>query len=123
MSHSPSGIARCPHCNRSVRTYDVYYCQHSGGDGLGHPCPLSRRRIPIEGVSDTAYDSRAFLVANLASQVQDEDPAVAWEYLTVLPADELRRLLQIALAAIPLDRTVDQIWAWVNALPAAKEAM
>lgn len=117
------GIAACPYCQRTVRTFDRVYALHSTSHHNGDKCPLSRRRMPITGHRDVDYDARAFLVASLACEVQDRDIAEPWAYLGVLPPAELRRLLVIALAAVPTDKTVDQIWDWVNQLPAAKEAL
>jgi hypothetical protein len=83
---------------------------------------MSKRRIPIKGTHDDDYRARANLIARLAAEIQDQDPHEVWDYLTVMPADELQRLLQIALAAIPVDKTVSQIFAWVDNLPVSKEA-
>jgi hypothetical protein len=77
---------------------------------------------PITGLSEAAFESRAHLVANLACQLQDEDPAITFEYLTALPADELQRMLMVALAGIPTDQTIRSIFRWVVDLPAAREA-
>ena len=75
--------------------------------------------IEIEG--EEGFRLReAQVIADLANQVQDEDPAIVWEVLTSMPADELQRLLVFALAAIPTDQTVDQMFAWVRQLPVAR---
>ena len=55
-------------------------------------------------------------------QVQDSDPQIVWDYLTALPADELQRLLMFALAGVPVDRHIDDIFGWVLELPAARLA-
>jgi hypothetical protein len=83
---------------------------------------MSKLRIPITGTRDADFEGRAHLVGNLASRVQDEDPHVIWDYLTALPAVELQRLLMVALAAIPVDQTVREMFGWVCELPAAKKA-
>lgn len=74
----------------------------------------------IDGLTDRDHEKRAKVIADLANQVQDEDPAIVWEVLTSMPADELQRLLVFALAAIPTDQTVDQMFAWVRQLPVAR---
>jgi hypothetical protein len=113
------GIAPCPHCHRTVRTVGGCYEVHNIGEHT-RLCPLSLQHTVITGDSPTAYVSRARLVANLAEQVQDFDPAIVWTYLDALPVNELRRLAMIALAAIPVDQTVEQMFGWVTELPAAK---
>lgn len=118
---STRGIAPCPRCARAVATSADRYVLHSTAPGAdGRCCPLSLQHIAIDGHTPTAYVSRAHLVADLAEQVQDADPAIVWEYLTALPAAELQRLLMISLAAVPVDKTVEDIWGWVTELPAAK---
>lgn len=114
-----TGIARCPHCDRRVRTLANQYYLHNIGE-YDNVCPMSNQRIPITGTTPTDYVSRARLVTNLAAQVQDADPGVVWHYLTALPAAELQRLTMVALAAIPVDQTVEEMFAWVSALPAAR---
>ncbi|WP_268950232.1 hypothetical protein [Mycolicibacterium pulveris] len=37
-----------------------------------------------------------------------------------MPANELQRLMMVALAAIPVDRRVEDMFAWVCDLPVAK---
>lgn len=115
-----SGIARCLRCDRMVATHHNRYVNHSaelGGEAL---CRLSRQHVPIDGHRDSDYIARAHLVATLACQVQDEDPSICWDYLTVLPANEIQRLLMIALAAVPVSQTVESMFSWVTQLPAAK---
>lgn len=112
-------IALCPHCGRGVRTINNCYYLHNTGD-YDRVCPLSEQRVPITGLTPADYASRAKLVANLASQVQDADPRIVWTYLTALPGNELQRLMMVALAALPVDQTVAEMWAWVTELPAAR---
>lgn len=114
-----NSIALCPYCNRSVRTSGNYYMLHNTGT-YEEVCPLSEQRVPITGDSPSEYASRAKLVANLACQVQDEDPERVWHYLTSLPATELQRLAMVALAAVPVEQTVADMFSWVTDLPAAK---
>lgn len=126
MSRDILGISTCPFCNRAVRTAGNRYGRHSitpgkKPDDQRDTCPLTGQRVPITGDEPSAYVSRAHLVADLADQVQDQDPAIVWHYLTSLPAAEVQRLLVLALAAIPVaDRKVEDIWDWVTELPIAK---
>lgn len=115
------GIAVCPRCNRRVATASGFYVLHNEGTH-GVLCPLSKTHVPYRSDQQSPMDyvGRAHIVANLAAGVQDEDPSVAWDYLSSLPANELRRLMMLALAAIPIDQTVAEMFAWVTDLPAAK---
>lgn len=120
MSHSQKGIARCPRCDRTITTDGGRYKHHSLVEHSGETCPMTDQHTPITGTAPTDYLSRAYLVADLAEQVQDRDPAVVWDVLTATPAAELQRLLVIALAAVPIGQPVSETWGWVCDLPAAK---
>jgi hypothetical protein len=117
MSRTHSGIARCPFCDRTVSTDSGRFGRHRHGDGY---CRMTDQHVPIVGHTATDYVSRAHLVTDLAAQVQDADPSIAWDYLTALPAAELQRLTMIALAGIPVDQTVSDIFGWVTELPIAR---
>lgn len=110
----------CPRCNRTVTITKHRYANHSTAPGNGNLCHMSLQRIPTSATDPDSYEARADLIADLAEQVQDADPAVVWDYLNALPTDELPRLLMVALAGIPVDRHVDDIFAWVRHLPAAQ---
>lgn len=110
----------CPGCGRSVRVEDGRYRNHSVVEKSRTECFMSRQRPPVKGTRPDDYEQRAETVAYLAHQVQDEDPAVVWNVLTATPADELQRLLVLALAAIDTAQTVDEMFAWVSELPAAR---
>ncbi len=113
--------AQCPYCGRTVRTDKGRFGRHALTAGSwGNTCPLQLEYVPITGLTADAHDRRAELIGHLAWRMKDEDPAAVWRYLTVLPADELQRLLMIALAAIPVDRSMDELFAWVEALPDAR---
>lgn len=115
------GIGTCPRCGRTVRTYQGRYNTHGIEPGSPDICMMSKRRQPISGMNETAFESRAYLVTELASELQDEDPHVTWEYLTALPAVEVQRLLMVALAGIETEgRTLTEIFGWVNELPIAR---
>lgn len=119
------GIATCPYCARTVTTDGGRYAFHTitpGKKAESDRCPLARQHVPVSGRAPADYVSRAYLVADLADQIQDRDPQAVWQYLTCLPGDELQQLLMIALAAVPVGRgrPVTEIWAWVTELPVAK---
>lgn len=113
-------IVTCPRCTHTGTPRDGRFRIHNQ-PGADQPCPLSLQLLPPAGETPGAYLSRARLVADLAVQLQDADPNTVWQYLTALPGAELQRIAMLALAAIPVDRTLNEIWAWVTELPAAKE--
>lgn len=114
-------IGACPGCGRSISVNAGRYSRHNSGE-QGDICDFSQMRAPYRADQQTPTDwvGRAHIVANLAADVQDSDPAVVWQWLTALPADELQRLMMIALAAVPVEQTVAEMFAWVTELPAAE---
>jgi hypothetical protein len=113
----------CPACGRTISGDRGYYSRHGITPGSSDLCVMSGRRNPICGNSDDDYRARAALVCDLAEELQDRDPAALWDYLTVMPAAEIQRLLVIALAAVDIEgRTVDDIFGWVTRLPVAQVA-
>lgn len=113
---------RCPYCNRDITVTQARFNRHNvdGSPRNGAPCPLSRQRIPIKGLSNQDHADRAEVLTDLAFQVQDEDPRIVWDYLTCLDSVELQRLLMFSLAAMDIDKNVDQLWGWVKNLPQAR---
>lgn len=112
--------ATCPHCKRIVSTDNKRIVRHATvQDGTDY-CPMSRQHVPITGNTAADYLSRAYLIGDLAQQIQDRDVAVVWTVLENMPKPELQRMLQLALAAIPIDQTVDEMFGWVCDLPVAK---
>lgn len=113
---------RCPYCDRDITVTNARFTPHNvdGSPRNGAPCPLSRQRVPIRGVSNQDHDDRADVLTDLAFQVQDEDPRVVWDYLTCLDAAELQRLLMFSLAALDINKNVDELWGWVKRLPVAR---
>ena len=110
----------CPRCDRAISAHCGRYALHSPTpDGDDH-CSMSKQLMPVAGGKPIDYYRRATLVTDLASQIQDSDPAIVWDYLTATPADEVQRLLVIALAAINIDQPIDRIFGWVYDLPVAK---
>lgn len=113
--------AKCPYCGREVRTDNGAFVVHSiTPKKIGDTCPLAEQPVPVTGVTENDHDKRAHLIAKLAWQLRDEDPWRVRCYLTALPAAEVERLLLFALAAIPVDQTVDEMFGWVNELPDAQ---
>lgn len=115
-------MTRCPYCGREIRVSGSRFMLHNVENvpRNGTVCPTSNQRIPITGTSNTDHANRADVLADLACQVQDQDPHIVWQYLTCLPAGELQRLLMFALAALPVDRTLDEMWGWVKDLPISR---
>lgn len=112
---------KCPGCGRTLQPRESgRYARHSVTAGSGMLCPLSEMREVVTGFSHYDDERRAKVIAELAATVQDADPSVAWIYLGCLPERELRRMLMFSLAAIPVDKTVDDIWSWITELPVAQ---
>lgn len=113
---------KCPYCGRLVDFLGSKFRLHNVTPDAyrSETCPLSNQRGPITGLSFEAHEERAKLLADLAAQVQDADPSVVWQYLTCLDGAELQRLLMFALAALPIDQTVTDMWGWCAQLPVAR---
>lgn len=56
----------------------------------------------------------ATIAIDLACRLRDEDPQIVWDALTALNRRHLQELAVIALAAIPVNTTKNEIFAWVN---------
>ncbi len=118
---SKYSTVNCPYCKRSdVRAKGPTFEHHSIQRGM--PCPLSYQDVPRTGLSEDDWEARAKQIANLSWQLRDCDPQLTWAYLTAIPADELRRLMMVALAAVPIDDLgAADLFGWVEELPAAQE--
>ena len=110
----------CPRCNRHINAHGNRISLHSITPAGGDHCPMSKQAVPITGETPIDYYRRANLVCDLASQVQDEDTSIVWDYLTALTPAEMQRLLMVALAAIDVNAPMEQIYSWVLQLPAAR---
>lgn len=86
---------------------------------LTAPPPPQRPRLYSSAVSDKRVrqlEETADLALNLAAILRDEDPTLIWGTLTRLGHRRLQELAVIALAAIPVDQTRDQLLGWVSQL-------
>ena len=111
----------CPRCGtHAAIDKGAYYGLHTANRGDDHYCPMSKQRIPITGTAEKDWESRAYLVGNLAGQLRDSDPHVVWDYLTGLSALELQHMLMVALTAVDPDQTIREMYQWVWDLPVAK---
>lgn len=119
---SQKGIRTCPMCNRTLATDGGRFSRHTTQYRGDEICRMTEQYAPVLGQSATDYMSRAYMVADLAEQIQDRDTAVVWDVLTAVPAAELQRLLMLALAAVPIDKSLNEIYAWVCDLPASRKA-
>lgn len=122
MSVIELATALCPYCGRTIQVVKGQFRPHSTVQGRpGDTCPMTREHVPITGYDDESYARRADLIGHLAWRMKDEDPAQIWTYLTALPAAEMQRLLMIALAAIPTDSPISDLFDWIYRLPVARE--
>ncbi len=83
---------------------------------------MSKQPVIPTGTTDRDYERRANIITDLACQIRDYDTAIVWDYLTATPAVELQRMLMVALAAVPVDKTLRETFGWVCELPIAKVA-
>lgn len=109
--------AHCGRCDKWLSVgSDSRYPRHSAASGT---CPLSYQRAPRFGDTDQDWTHRSKVVADLAWQMRDCDPAGVRAYLEALPREELLRTAMVALAGMPVDRPREDIFAWVTELPMA----
>lgn len=110
----------CPVCRRELQPrHGKFYPPHRVAAYSGARCPLSNLRHIPESLSDNDFVTRAQVVLDMAWQIQDGDPAIVQTWLASLSAEEVRRLMVIALAGLQTGSTVDDTFAWVTELPAA----
>lgn len=67
-----------------------------------------RRQLKLERTADT--------VLNLACRIRDEDPELVYRSLENLNTRDLVEVAMIALAAIPVDNTKDELFGWTEDL-------
>ena len=82
-------------------------------------CMMSKQPIMPSGTTDNDYERRAAIITDLACQMRDCDTGIVWDYLTAAPSIELQRMMMVALAAVPTDKTLRDTFGWVCALPVA----
>ncbi|SRX93593.1 hypothetical protein MSP7336_01832 [Mycobacterium shimoidei] len=106
-----------------ISTNSGKFRRHSD-DKTFRECAWSGRSTPQSELAAEMV-STARTVLNLADVVRDEDPGFVWKYLGDLARHDvpaLRRLAFVALAAVPAGQTLEQAFAWVLDLPAARFA-
>ena len=81
---------------------------------------MSKQPVMPSGGSDSDHERRATIVTDLACQLRDYDTRIVWDYLTALSPLELQRMLMIALAAVPVDSSMQNTFRWVMDLPIAQ---
>ena len=114
-----TGVGQCPRCARHVSTNGNRWGQHGMTPGGSDYCMMSKQPIMPSGTGDHDYERRAAIVTDLACQMRDYDTGIVWDYLTAAPAVELQRMMMVALAAVPTDKTMRDTFGWVCALPVA----
>lgn len=111
---------RCPRCDQTIGTDGGMWLNHSTAPGNRQLCPMSKQHVPPAGTSEWDYEKWAYIASNLAVQVQDEDPATVWDYLTSLSGIQLQRLAMVSIAGMDITRPVSEIYGWVTQLPIAR---
>lgn len=87
------------------------------------PAPQPTRLYDASTVTDERaadLEDGADLAMRLAVVLRDEDPALVWGSLIRLDRRKLQELCVIALCAIPVQMTKEQLLGWVR--PLAREA-
>lgn len=107
----------CTVCGKQVTARNHRYARHT--HRVNEFCPMSDLPLPASGDSPEAYLHRATIVARLAGLLRDEDPRTVHTYLTTLDRGEIISLAMIAVAGIPHQQRVTEIWSWVCDLPQA----
>lgn len=85
--------------------------------------PPGRPTLPDSRVTDeraAELEDTAHLVTHLAFLLRDEDPNLTWGALCRLSRRQLQEFAVVALAAIPVEETEEDLYRWVTALPAAR---
>ena len=118
MKPKTSG-GQCPRCARHVSTNGNRWGVHGVTAGSGDYCMMTKQAVMPNGTTDHDYERRAAIITDLACQMRDSDTAIVWEFLTAAPAIELQRMMMVALAAVPTDKTLRDTFGWVCALPVA----
>ncbi|CAA0129276.1 Uncharacterised protein [Mycolicibacterium vanbaalenii] len=72
----------------------------------------AERAAEVEGLAQTAFE--------WAGMLRDEDPVVVYEALRRLTHRQLVEFAIVALAMVPSDATITEIFGWVLDLPAAR---
>lgn len=99
----------CPGCGTPVWSINRRYDTHPGG-GQRY-CFMSGMPEPVTGHDYADMVDRARIVSCLAVEVQDADPHAVWRYLSAVPAEFVRELLQVALAGLDVEgKRVSEIW-------------
>ncbi len=115
----------CAYCGRTVGVSFGWYVKHSIEARSCTPCPLADMPVipkAVEGIWPTEEDLavRARLVPRLGQMQQDEDPRLVWTYLSALKPMDLQIMLAAALAIVPTEGRIRDIFAWLYELPEVK---
>lgn len=110
----------CPHCGRPCTIRNHRYSRHH--NTAGDYCLLADLPAPANGTTPDDYQRRATIVTHLAALLRDQDPAHIHAWLHTQPRHELVRLMVVALAAIPIQQRLTDIYQWIYQLPAARSS-
>lgn len=103
---------KCPGCDRVVEVINGRYETHQIREIPGRYCFMSGMPQPVTDLNHAGMVERAKIVACLAAEVQDQDPHAVWRYLSSVPPEFVKELMQVALAAIDVEgKRVSEIWS------------
>lgn len=92
--------------------------RHKASPPVPGPPPLpDARRVSAGRCAE--LEQTAALAVELVGSLRDENPHVCWSALSRLDRRQLQELAVVALAAIPVDATLAELFGWVLDLPCA----
>jgi hypothetical protein len=78
--------------------------------------PPTRYQFDCSEERATHLEKVARSVMDLACRLRDEDPQLVWEALELLDRSDLQELAVTALAALPVDSEISELFGWVEGL-------
>lgn len=96
------------HFRKSPRTIQRAKCVEVPQIPAHNPHITAERAAELEATAKTA--------TALAFRLRDENPRVTWEALSKLDRQELQELAVVLLAAVPIDQSLTDMFAWVYPL-------
>lgn len=77
--------------------------------------PLRRWNFDWSRSRQQHLEGVAIQAMNLAVMMRDEDPQLVWDVLTRLDDHQVRELAAVALAGLPVEGRVSEVFEWVTA--------
>jgi hypothetical protein len=78
------------------------------------PVPKRWYRYDRSEIRSERLERTADAALDLACRLRDEDPQLVFRSIELLDRQALQELAMVLLAAVPVDRSKDQIFGWVE---------